>query len=259
MKKSRFINIIGILTIVFILIPLILITLTAFGEDAIIKFPINGFTTKWIKKVFESRSFMESLRTSVFLGLGAAFLGIIFALPTAYSLYKIKGKTSKRLLSFFLSPNLIPGIVLGVMLYRIIVLKFQLNLIFALVIGHLLVVLPYSIRVIASGLAEFDPYIEEAAISLGATRFKTFFLIVIPHLKNSILTAFMMSFINSFNNLPVSMYLKGPGINTLPVTLMNYIEYNFDPSVSALSLILMIFTFILMRLMDRVLGIKKIM
>ncbi|MDO5026496.1 MAG: ABC transporter permease [Tissierellia bacterium] len=259
MKKPKLINIIGIITVIFILIPLIMIAITAFGNADIIRFPIDSFTTKWFFKVFESRSFMESLKTSLLLGLIASFLGIVFALPTAYALYKMKGRFSKHLLSFFLSPNLIPGIVLGIMLYRIIVLNFQLNLELALVIGHLLLVLPYSIRVLSSGLKEFDPNIEEAAISLGATRGKAFYLTIMPYLKNSILAAFMMSFINSFNNLPVSMYLKGPGVNTLPVTLMNYIEYNFDPSVSALSLILMVFTFLLMRFMDRVLGIKKVM
>lgn len=259
MKKPKLINIIGVMTIIFILVPLIMIGITAFGDTEIVKFPVDSFTTKWFGKVFESKTFMDSLKTSLILGLVASFLGILFALPTAYALYKIKGKTSKFLLSFFLSPNLIPGIVLGIMLYRIIVLNFQLNLKLALVIGHLLLVLPYCIRVLSAGLKEFDPNIEEAAMSLGATRTKAFYLTIMPYLRNSILAAFMMSFINSFNNLPISMYLKGPGVNTLPVTLMNYIEYNFDPSVSALSLILMIFTFILMRIMDKVLGIKQVM
>lgn len=258
MTRSRLINFISIFTVFFIVFPLIMIIVTSFGEAPVIQFPIEGLTLDWYRKVFESRSFMSSLKTSAILGLVAAFVGVIVAVITGYSLYKIRGKTSKFLLSFFLSPNLIPGIVLGIMLYRVVVLSFKFEMELALFVGHLLIVLPYSIRVISAGLTEFDESIEEAARSLGATSFQGFYLTVLPYLKNSILAAFMMSFINSFNNLPVSMYLKGPGVSTLPVTLMNYIEYSFDPSVSAISVVLMVFTFILMQVMDRVLGIKNV-
>lgn len=258
MTKSKLINVLAIFTILFILLPLLMIIVTSFGEAKIIQFPIKGFTFDWYKRVFESQSFMEGLKVSAILGVASSTISVFVATITSYSLYKIKGKIAKTLLSFFLSPNLIPGIVLGIMLYRIMVINFGINLLLALLIGHILILLPYSIRVIASGLNEFDTSTEEAAMSLGATRIQTVFLIVIPYLKTSILAAFMMSFINSFNNLPVSMYLKAPGLSTLPVTLMNYIEYSFDPSVSAMSVILMIFTFILMRVMDRILGIKKV-
>lgn len=257
MRKSKLINLIAFLTIFFIVFPLVIIIVTSFGDAKIIKFPIEGITTRWYSKVFENESFMSSMKVSLILGIVAAFLGVVVALPTSYALTKKKGKFSNMLLSFFLSPNLIPGIVLGIMLYRIMVLNFRIPLNIALVMGHMLITLPYCIRVIASGLNEFDPSIEEAALSLGATRLGAFFLTVIPALKSSLITAFMMSFINSFNNLPVSMYLKSPGINTLPASLMNYLEYNFDPSVSALSVILMVFTFILMTIMDRALGVKK--
>lgn len=258
MRKSKFINFIAILTVAFIVLPLLIIIVTSFGADKAIKFPIEGFTLNWYLSVFKNATFMSSLKVSLILGIVSAFLGVALALPTAYGLTKRRGKVSNFLLSFFLSPNLIPGIVLGIMLYRIMVIGFHMNLTAALVIGHMLITLPYSIRVLASGLNEFDESVEEAAISLGATKFQAFYMTVLPYLKSSIITSFMMSFINSFNNLPVSMYLKSPGINTLPSALMNYIEYNLDPSVSALSVILMVFTFVMMRLMDKALGVKKL-
>ena len=79
--------------------------------------------------------------------------------------------------------------------------------------------MPYSIRILSAGLSEFDVSLEEAAWSLGCGRVKAFYYVLLPHLKSSILGALLMSFITSFNNLPVSMFLKGPGVNTLPCCL----------------------------------------
>jgi len=86
---------------------------------------------------------------------------------------------------------------------------------------------------------------------LGCPPVKAFVVIVLPNLKPAMTSAFMLSFINSFNNIPVSMYLKGPGMNTLPYAMMNHIEYNYDPTVSALSVMLMGMTLLFMVLLDR--------
>ncbi len=91
-------------------------------------------------------------------------------------------------------------------------------------------------------------------MTLGCTKAGAFIRVILPLLKPSMLSAFMLSFINSFNNIPVSMYLKGPGKNTLPYAMMNYIEYNYDPTVSALSVMLMAMTLCAMLLIDRITG-----
>ena len=72
-------------------------------------------------------------------------------------------------------------------------------------------------------------------MSLGCKKSQTFFKVVLPNITSGVMAAFMLAFINSFNNVPVSMFLTGPGVSTLPITMMNYVEYNYDPTVSALS------------------------
>jgi putative spermidine/putrescine transport system permease protein len=134
-------------------------------------------------------------------------------------------------------------------------LAIPLNL--ALILGHLLVVMPYCVRIITASLKDVDESLEEAARSLGCTSFQAFVKVVLPNLKPAILSAFMLSFINSFNNIPVSMYLKGPGMNTLPYSMMNYIEYNYDPTVSALSVMLMVMTLLFMYIMDRAMSAQR--
>jgi putative spermidine/putrescine transport system permease protein len=109
---------------------------------------------------------------------------------------------------------------------------------------------------ITAGLKECDVSVEEAARTLGCTPSQAFRKVVLPSLKPAFLSAFMLAFINSFNNIPVSMYLKGPGKNTLPYAMMNFIEYNYDPTVSALSVMLMGLTVAFMVVIDRATGAR---
>ena len=107
-------------------------------------------------------------------------------------------------------------------------------------------------------MEQMDFSVEEAAWTLGCTRLHAFFRIVIPNISSGIFASFMLAFINSFNNVPVSMFLSGPGVTTLPTTLLSYMEFNYDPSVSALSVLLMVVTIFMMMLVEKTLGLASI-
>lgn len=255
MRKNKALAIFSILVFAFLFVPLIIIAVTAFGEAATITFPIKGFTFKWFGNVFASPSFMDSLALSAKLALFATLLALLVGIPAAYALARFTVKGKKILKSFFLSPTIVPGIVVGYSIFQFVVLKLQMPIFESLLLGHFLVVLPYIIRIVGSSLEQFDFSIEEVAWSLGCNKIKTFFKIVLPNITSGISAAFMLAFINSFNNIPVSMFLKGPGISTLPTTLMNYIEYNYDPTVSAVSVLLMLATIVIMFVVEKTLGI----
>jgi len=251
MYKHRFVTLIAILTLLFIFLPLVLIIVTSFNSANTISLPLQGFSLQWFTKVFKSRALVQSFKNSFLLAFTASLVGIVIGLVASLALVKRPGRLSKALLSLFLSPSLIPGIVIGYVLFLFLVVKVQLPLRTALILGHLLVVLPYCVRIITASLKELDESLEEAARTLGCPPIKAFVVIVLPNLKPAMTSAFMLSFINSFNNIPVSMYLKGPGMNTLPYAMMNHIEYNYDPTVSALSVMLMGMTLLFMVLLDR--------
>ncbi len=251
MYKHRFLTVIAYLVFAFIFLPLLLIVITSFNSADSITIPLQGFSLQWFVKVFHSRSLVGSFKNSLILAILASVIGIIFGLISSVALVKRPGKVSNFLLTIFLSPSLIPGIVIGYVLFRFLVVILAIPLNIALILGHLLVVMPYCVRIISASLKDVDESMEEAARSLGCTPIKAFLKVVLPNLKPAILSAFMLSFINSFNNIPVSMYLKGPGMDTLPYSMMNYIEYNYDPTVSALSVMLMMMTLLFMIIMDR--------
>ena len=255
MKKGGFITIVAVLVFVFLMFPLVIIACTAFNTAPTISFPIQGFTLDWFKNVFATESFIDGFKLSFTLAIVATLLALLVGVPAAYALSRFSIKGKKFLKNYFLSPTIIPGIVLGYALYQFIVLTLKMGVIEGLLIGHFMVVLPYIIRVVGSSLEQFDFSIEEMAWTLGCPKIKAFFKVVLPNISSGIVASFMLAFINSFNNIPISMFLSGPGVRTLPTALRNYIEYFYDPTVSAISVLLMIGTILIMVLVEKTLGI----
>ena len=257
MGKNKLLTAVAVLVFAFLIIPLCIITVTAFGGGSAITFPIDSFSLKWFVNVFTLESFRNSFLTSLEIGLLATVIALLVGVPAAYALARSGMRGRGILKSVFLSPTIVPGIVIGFVLYQFLVLTLRIPVFTGLLAGHFMVTLPYVIRVVGSSLDQFDFSIEEAAWSLGCPKMKAFFRVVLPNITSGITAAFMLAFINSFNNIPVSMFLSGPGVSTFPATLMNYIEYNYNPTVSAVSVVLMAATMLIMVIVDKTLGIAS--
>lgn len=258
MRNHKLLTVFACVVFAFLIVPLIIITVTAFGEGSAITFPVQSFSLKWFANVFATRSFQRSFLTSLQIALFATVLALLAGIPAAYALARSGMKGKETVKSIFLSPTIVPGIVIGFVLYQFLVLALRIPVYAGLLAGHFMVTLPYVIRVVGSSLDQFDFSVEEAAWSLGCSKSQAFFKVVLPNITSGISAAFMLAFINSFNNIPVSMFLSGPGVSTFPATLMNYIEYNYDPTVSAVSVILMAATVLIMVIVDKTLGIAAL-
>ncbi len=137
-----------------------------------------------------------------------------------------------------------------------IVIPLEIETWTGLAIAHALIMLPYIIRVIVSSLSNVPVEIEEAAVSLGSTRKHAFLVVVLPNIQSGILAACLLAFITSLNDVPVTIFLTGPGVTTLPIQMLSYVEYYFDPTVSAISVLLMFLTIILMFLIEATMGLS---
>lgn len=257
LRKNKWLTMLAILVFLFLFLPLIIVV-TSFGTEAIITFPIKGFTIDWYIMALTSKAFMSSLQLSLIIGVVATLIALIVGIPSAYVLSRDRFKGKKFLNTFFLSPTLIPGIVVGYSIFQMIVVNLRLPIIPGLIIGHFLISVPYVIRVVGSSMEQVDVSIEEAAWTLGCTKKRAFVIVLLPNIVSGIFAAFMLAFVNSFNNVPVSMFLSGPGVTMLPTTLLSYMEFNYDPSVSALSVILMFVTIGVMVVIEKSTGLASI-
>jgi putative spermidine/putrescine transport system permease protein len=257
MKQGLIINLILALTLVFLLGPFLLIFAASFGSAPTLAFPPRGdLSVTWFERVFTIQMFIDAFETSLKIALYASATALILGIPVAYAVvrYQFPGKDLIEVL--FSSPAIVPGLVVGLALLRYFVLISNMPVTLGLYLGHTAILFPYSVRVVSASLRNLSLSIEEAAISLGASPFKTFFLVVMPNIQSGIVAAFILAFITSFNNVPISLFLTGPGVATLPIRMMLYMEYNFDPTIAALSTLLIIFTVAIVQAMERILRVS---
>ena len=240
----------------FLLGPLFIIAAAAFSGSSFLEFPPRSFSLKWFVNILEVSAFLETFLVSLKIALMGTFLSLIIGVPAAYALSRWAVPGRGVLQSIFVSPVIVPGVVLGFALLRFYNVQGGVPVFQTLLIGHTLIVLPYSIRVISSSLANFDPAIEEAAISLGCPRWRTFFVVVLPNIRAGVMAAFILAFITSMNNVPVSVFLTGPGVSTLPIQMLSYVENFFDPTIASLSVVLIGTTALFMFLIERTLGLS---
>lgn len=258
MKKSKSLLLVTILVYVFLVGPLLVIMAASFSNTAYLKFPGEGFTLKWYAQILKIKSFGSAARYSIIIALAATGLALLFGLPAAYALNRYKFRGKEAIKSLFLSPVLIPVIVLGFVMLRYVVNLYHLPTLPALLVGHTLLSIPYVMRVVTSSLANFDFSMEEAARILGAGHIYTFFHILLPNIKSGIASACIMAIINSFNNVSLSAFLTSAGISMLPIEMMSYVEYHFDPTIAALATLLMAVTLGVMMLIEKTLGLKSV-
>ncbi|GAK40150.1 ABC transporter permease [Paenibacillus urinalis] len=255
-EKNIGLSLISLVVFIFLLGPLLIIAASSFEPGTVLKFPPEGFSLRWYQNIFEQGSFVRTFMISVIISLAGNVLALLIGVPAAYAISRFRFKGRDALNAIFLSPVLIPGIVLGFTLMRYLIVVYQLPLYAGLLIGHTVIMLPFIIRVIGSSLSNFDFAIEEAALSLGAGRFATFFKVVLPNIKSGIIAAILIAFLESFNNVDISVFMTGPGVSTLPIQMLTYVENYFDPTIAAISVLLMVVTGAFMFLIERMMGLS---
>ena len=246
-----------LLVLMFLIVPFLVIVAAALSAGSSLSFPPQGLSLKWFAVVFEIESFRASFVLSMFLAIFGTLASLVLGVPVAYALarYEIPGDEALR--TIITSPIIVPAIIVGLALLRHLVIPFKVGIAPALFLAHTALVLPYSVRVVAASMDNLKSDMEEAAVLLGCSRLGAFFRTVLPNIRNGILAAFILGFVTSFNQLPISLFLSGPGARTLPIDMLWYIEYTYDPSVAALSALLALMSVGIVFAAEKFLGFSK--
>ncbi|NHN28592.1 ABC transporter permease [Paenibacillus agricola] len=255
-EKNRGLGLFTLFVYVLLLSPMLIIAVASFEPGTIMKFPPQGFSLKWYENIFKQSMFMDTFKVSILVSFVGNICALLLGVPAAYALSRFDFKGKEALNAIFISPVLIPGIVMGFTMLKYLIIAYQLPMMVALFIGHTVIMLPFTIRVIASSLSNFDFSIEEASLSLGAGRLHTFFIVVLPNIKSGILAAVIIAFLDSFNNVEISVFMTGPGVSTFPIQMLSYLENHFDPTLAAISVLLMLLTTVLIFFIERLLGLS---
>ena len=241
---------------VFLLAPLVVVVGAAFSDTSYLTFPPRGLTLHWFANAFATDAFRGAALTSLALALLGTGLSLLVGIPAAYALNRFRIELPRWLSTIFVLPVLVPEIVLGFALLKSLTLGLGFPSFLALLVGHALLVLPYSVRVVGASLAAFDPSVEEAAISLGCPPVRTFATVVLPNVRAGAIAAFILAFVASINDVSVSLFLTGPGVTTLPIQILAHMEQFFDPTVASVSVLLMLLTAAVMMVVEATLGLS---
>jgi putative spermidine/putrescine transport system permease protein len=226
---------INFLIILFLIAPVIVVIGTAFTTTGVPTFPPRGFTLKWFERFLSAEGFMESVWLSTTVALATMTLSAILGTFAAIGIGRWRFRGRAPISTFMMMPILFPATVMGLSLLIFFSALKLSGSIHGLIIAHTIVATPFVIRMVTASLGEFDPAVEEAARNLGAGWWRTFFLITLPLIRPGLFAGALISFIISFDELVVTLFLAGPGLETVPVRIYTYIEFNTDPTVSAIS------------------------
>ena len=254
----------AIFAFLYILTPLIFITWLSFYSQEIPSYPPEGYTLHWYGQAASNERFINAFLVSVQLGIISTIIGLAVALPASLALVRLKFVGRGAANSFLILPLVIPGIVLGLAIYI-----FQVEIEIAtrlpilgslggLVWGHTLLVIPWAVRLITASLVGFDRTLEEAAMNLGANRFTTFRRVTMPAILPGIVAGAMFGFVSSFGNLELSLFLVGPGRTTLPIAILQYLQWKIDPTIAAISVMQIAIIAVAMLVTDRFVKLSRV-
>ena len=242
----------------FILSPILVIIPSSFSSTAVLYFWPEGYSLRWYRHFFETPELVGSLWLSLELALAATAIASALGVPAALAIARHRFPGRDWLAAFFLAPMVVPGLVLGIAFLLLFSKTVLAGSFWALLIAHIVIILPYVIRTVTGTLYGLDPMLEQAAIGLGARPVVAFWTITLPLLKSGILAGAVLAFVTSFDELVVSAFLTGPQLTPLPVQIYTYIEFTSDPTIAAVSVLLVLFTALAMLLTERVVGFGQI-
>jgi putative spermidine/putrescine transport system permease protein len=242
----------------FILAPMVVVIVGSFNSAIAFPSAFKSFTLHWYSALLKYSEFVSSLWVSIRVGVAAASLATVVGIPVALLLTRTEFRGKEAVNAFFMTPMIVPQIVLSLALLQLFSLaRIRLNEI-TLICAHTVFVMPYVLRALVASLQFINPSLEEAALNLGASRWQTFLHITLPLIRSGITAGFILSFIMSFINLPLSLFLSTPARTTLPVRVFAYMESRLDPLVAAIGGLTIFVGAGLSLFLERVLKIRLI-
>jgi len=243
---------------VVMIVPILFVVATAFTSGSTLRFPPQGFSLRWFEAALGYDPFVSALLSSLQLALVATVLALAVGVPATLAIHRGRLPGKGLVEGLFLSPLIVPELVVGLALYQQLVIGFRLDNFPVLLIGHTVLMLPYAVRVTGASLALADPALEEAARGLGASPLRAFFTVTLPLLRPGIFSAALLSFVTSFNNVPLSLLLQSRDFRTLPVTMLDYVQQSYDPMVAAMATLILAGTVVIAVIAERTVGFAKI-
>jgi putative spermidine/putrescine transport system permease protein len=245
--------------VIFMVAPILIVCVVAFTPEGFLSIPTTEWSLRWFKAIARYPEFVQAFWNSLGLGALSSAIAVGLSVPAALALARYRFPGREAFTALFMSPLMIPHVVLGIAFLRFFT-QFGLGGTFAgLVLAHIVVVFPFALRLVLASAVGMDRARENAAVSLGATHFTVFRRVTLPLILPGVASGWMLAFIQSFDEVTMTVFIAAPGASTLPVRMFLYIQDNIDPLVTSVSALVIGITVVFLLLMDRLYGLDKLL
>ncbi len=238
--------VVAVLVMVLLVIPTLLVIPMSFSASQYLEFPPREWSLRWYQRYFNSTAWMQATATSLKAGLLTALLSTPLATMAAYGLHVSRLRHANLLLMLLLTPMVVPVILIGIGVFYAYVKLKLVNSMLGLVLAHSMLAIPVVMLVVASALKTFDLDQELVARSLGASRLKAFWMVTLPQIKFSVVTGAVLAFLTSFDEIIVSLFVSGGDNSTLTRNMFNALRDQVDPTIAAISTLIVLATTVLL-------------
>lgn len=245
--------------LLFLVVPLVVTTLMAFDARSYLgPLPPPALSLRWFVNFFSQETLINGLRVSAALAVLASMISSAVGAAAAVALDRAAFFGRGLVLMLFLSPLVVPPVVIGFSLLLALSQAGVADGFVRLLCGHVIITLPYTIRATLASLVGRDPALTEAALVLGANERQAFWSVTLPLIRTGIITGAIFAFAVSLDDVAVSTFLTNPSTYTLPVALLSAMRANFDLTIAAAAVMLMAVTAVLIFVLDRAVGFNRL-
>jgi putative spermidine/putrescine transport system permease protein len=246
------------LVVVLMLLPILMTFPVALTSVSRISFLPVGVSARWFLAILSDQHLIESIVRSFWLACAAAIVAIIIALPCAFVIQRGRFRGRDLLETWITGPRMIPQIVLALALLAYFEKISLAETFVGLVVAHLVITIPFAFRTLLVSVATMDRRLEWSSDVLGATPSQTFWRVMVPQLKTGLIAAFIFTFILSFNNVTIALFLSGFGQRTLPVEMFQRMNVGgMTPVIPAIAFVLAMVGIVMFIILDRTVGVYR--
>jgi putative spermidine/putrescine transport system permease protein len=247
------------LFVVFMLAPIVIVCWVAFTPEGFLSIPTRHFSLRWFRAIARYPEFIDAFYNTLLLGALSTLFAVAVSVPAALAIARYRFRGRDALAALFLSPLMIPHVVLGIAFLRFFTEIGLGGSFTGLVLAHVIVVMPFTMRLVIAASTGMDRAIENAAVSLGASGFTVFRRVTLPLILPGVLSGAALAFIQSFDEVTMTIFVAAPGTMTLPVRMFLYIQDNIDPLVTSISACVIAITIVFLLVLDRVYGLERLL
>ncbi|PBB35395.1 ABC transporter permease [Mesorhizobium sp. WSM3868] len=227
---------------IFMFAPIAATVILSFNASMFGGFPMTGFSLQWYGKLMANEAVLAAFRTSLWIALVTAAATTAIGVVTSFALVRFEFPGKQTLSTLVILPALVPETILGVGLLVLIKAVDQPRTMLLLVLGHILLAVPYVVLITQARMVGIRRVYEEAALSLGASRFSSFREITLPLLIPAVVAGALLAFTISFDNTSASLFWRPAGVETMPTQILSMLKISISPEINALGTVMILVT-----------------